>query len=119
MPDAAILRLNFRKEMLQQEEAAQNQGQPARTGYCRSLLRNRRLASILRRRSGKPNPRRKFARPLSLTSRCWVAPKKSAMRQDKIAAEGARHVQQLEKKLTEASTFLNGWRNGKSLVSKS
>ncbi len=35
------------------------------------------------------------------------------------AAEGARHVQQLEKKLTEASTFLNGWRNGKNLVTTS
>jgi hypothetical protein len=33
-----------------------------------------------------------------------------------IAAEGARHVQTLEKKLTEASSFLNGWRNGKHLV---
>lgn len=32
------------------------------------------------------------------------------------AAEHARHVQHLEKKLTEASTFLNGWRNGKHLV---
>jgi ribosome modulation factor len=25
-------------------------------------------------------------------------------------------VQNLEKKLTEASSFLNGWRNGKNLV---
>jgi hypothetical protein len=31
-------------------------------------------------------------------------------------SEGARHVQNLEKKLTEASTFLNGWKNGKHLV---
>jgi hypothetical protein len=30
--------------------------------------------------------------------------------------EGARQVQNLEKKLTEASSFLNGWRNGKHLV---
>ncbi|HEV7924308.1 MAG TPA: hypothetical protein VGR14_03075 [Verrucomicrobiae bacterium] len=33
-----------------------------------------------------------------------------------IASESARQVQSLEKKLTEASTFLNGWRNGKNLV---
>lgn len=32
------------------------------------------------------------------------------------AAESARHVQTLEKKLSEASSFLNGWRNGKTLV---
>ena len=32
------------------------------------------------------------------------------------AAESARHIQNLEKKLSEASSFLNGWRNGKSLV---
>jgi hypothetical protein len=32
------------------------------------------------------------------------------------AFESARHVQSLEKKLTEASSFLNGWRNGKNLV---
>ena len=32
------------------------------------------------------------------------------------AFEGSRHVQDLEKKLTEASSFLNGWRNGKILV---
>jgi hypothetical protein len=31
------------------------------------------------------------------------------------ASEGAHQVQSLEKKLTEASTFLNGWRNGKKL----
>jgi hypothetical protein len=30
------------------------------------------------------------------------------------AAEGARQVQNLEKQLTEASSFLNGWRNGKN-----
>ncbi len=33
-----------------------------------------------------------------------------------LASESARQVQGLEKKLTEASTFLNGWRNGKNLV---
>ncbi len=32
------------------------------------------------------------------------------------AFESVRHVQNLEKKLTEASSFLNGWRNGKTLV---
>jgi hypothetical protein len=35
---------------------------------------------------------------------------------EQSAAESARHVQSLEKKLTEASTFLNGWRNGKKPV---
>jgi hypothetical protein len=32
------------------------------------------------------------------------------------ASESVRQVQNLEKKLTEASSFLNGWRNGKNLV---
>ena len=32
------------------------------------------------------------------------------------ASESTRHVHHLEKKLTEASSFLNGWRNGKKLV---
>jgi hypothetical protein len=32
------------------------------------------------------------------------------------ASESARQVQNLEKKLTEASSFLNGWRNGNHLV---
>jgi hypothetical protein len=32
------------------------------------------------------------------------------------ASESVRQVQNLEKKLTEASTFLNGWRNGETLV---
>jgi hypothetical protein len=32
------------------------------------------------------------------------------------AAESVRQVQNLEKKLNEASSFLNGWRNGKDLV---
>jgi len=35
-------------------------------------------------------------------------------RQD--ASESGRHLQDLEKKLTETSVFLNSWRNGKSLV---
>ena len=32
------------------------------------------------------------------------------------ASESARHMQKLEKKLTEASSFLNSWRDGKRLV---
>ena len=32
------------------------------------------------------------------------------------AFETERQVQSLEKKLNEASSFLNGWRNGKSLA---
>ena len=32
------------------------------------------------------------------------------------ASEGDRQVQDLEKKLMEASSFLNGWKNGKTLV---
>jgi hypothetical protein len=35
------------------------------------------------------------------------------------AAESAHQVQVLEKKLTEASSFLSGWRNGKNLVGSS
>ncbi len=35
------------------------------------------------------------------------------------AFESTHQVQKLEKKLTEASTFLNGWRNGKNLVGAS
>jgi chromosome segregation ATPase len=35
------------------------------------------------------------------------------------ASEHARQVQHLEKKLTEASVFLNGWRNGKHVVGAS
>jgi len=33
-----------------------------------------------------------------------------------LASERLRRVQDLEKKLTEASLFLNGWKNGKHLV---
>jgi len=29
------------------------------------------------------------------------------------ASDSARHMQNLEKKLTEASSFLNGWKNAK------
>jgi hypothetical protein len=32
------------------------------------------------------------------------------------ASEGRRQLQNLEKKLAEASTFLNGWGNGKVLA---
>ena len=32
------------------------------------------------------------------------------------ATEGNRQVQNLEKKLTEASSFLNSWRNGKTFA---
>ena len=35
------------------------------------------------------------------------------------ASEHARQVQTLEKKLTEASSFLNSWRNGKHVVGAS
>jgi hypothetical protein len=32
------------------------------------------------------------------------------------ASASARRVQSFEKKLTEASSFLNGWKNGKELA---
>ncbi len=32
------------------------------------------------------------------------------------ASEAVRKVQHLEKKLTEASSFLNGWRNGDNVL---
>jgi len=33
-----------------------------------------------------------------------------------FASESIHHAQSLEKKLTEVSSFLNGWKNGKQLV---
>jgi len=33
-----------------------------------------------------------------------------------FASESVHHAQNLEKKLTEVSSFLNGWKNGKQLV---
>jgi hypothetical protein len=35
---------------------------------------------------------------------------------NQAASERARQVQNLEKKLMEASSFLNGWRDGKQLA---
>jgi hypothetical protein len=32
------------------------------------------------------------------------------------ASEAARKAQDLEKKLTEASSFLNGWKNGNNVL---
>jgi hypothetical protein len=109
----------LRKEMQQKEEAAQ-------------LKFKQREQEVAAQIAAQAEARHSAARvqwetETEIRTRSAVEPFKSLLiRTEKerdealqSVAEGARQVQDLEKKLTEASSFLNPWRNGRSVPANS
>jgi hypothetical protein len=110
------LEAQLRKEMQQKEEAA----------LARAKQREQEFASQLtaQTEAQRMAAQAKWEAESELKLRAAVEPFKAALVRAEKERDEARHassdsahqVQQLEKKLTEASSFLNAWRNGKSAV---
>jgi hypothetical protein len=110
------LEAHLRKEMQQKDEAAQGKVKQRELDLIAQLTAQaeaRQMAAQVQWETESEKRARAAAEPFkALLTRA----EKERDEARQAAAEGARHSQDLEKKLTEASSFLNGWRNGKILV---
>jgi hypothetical protein len=110
------LEAQLRKEMQQKEEAAQ--------GKARQREQELETQFIAQGEARQLAARAQWEAESEKAMRIAVEPLKTLLgRAEKerdeakhASTESARRVQTLEMKLTEASSFLNGWRNGKHLV---
>ncbi|HEY3854155.1 MAG TPA: hypothetical protein VGO67_07180 [Verrucomicrobiae bacterium] len=106
----------LRKEMHQQEEAAQTRASQREQDIVAQLTAQSEARFNAAQSQWEAESEKKVRTAAEPYKSLLTRAEKERDEARQVAAEGARHVQQLEKKLTEASTFLNGWRNGKSLV---
>jgi hypothetical protein len=116
--DAGLRELenNLRKEMQEKAEAAQAKAKQREQDLVTQLTAQAEVRHMAAQALWEREAEKK--------SRAMMEPFKAQLartekeRDDarQLASESARHVQNLEQKLTEASSFLNTWRNGKSFV---
>ncbi len=111
------LEAQLRKEMHEQEEAAQTRASQREQDIVAQLTAQSEARFNAAQSQWEAESEKKVRTAAEPYKSLLGRAEKERDEARQVAAEGARHVQQLEKKLTEASTFLNGWRNGKSLVS--
>jgi len=116
--DAAMreLEAGLRREMLEKEEAAQAKARQREQDLVTQVTAQAEVRQMAAQALWEKESERK-ARAAMEPFRAQLARAEKERDEAKgLATEGARQVQSLEKKLTEASTFLNGWRNGKNFV---
>ncbi len=113
------LEAQLRKEILQKEEAAQAMTKQLEQDLVAELSAEaeaRQLAAKVEWETEFQTKTRAAIEPLKLQLARIERERDEAAQS---ASESARQLQNLEKKLTEASSFLNGWRNGKHVVGTS
>ena len=110
------LETQLRKEMQQRDEAAQarieQREQELVAQFTEQAEARQQAAQALWETESEKRTRAAIEPFKSLLART----EKERDEAKQSAAETTRQVQSLEKKLTEASSFLNGWRNGNNLV---
>jgi len=113
------LEANLRKEMQDKEEAAQAEAQRHEHELVTQLnaqVEARQAAARAQWESESENRTRAAVEPL----RAMLGRAEKERDEAKLAAsEHVRQVQNMEKKLAEASAFFNTWRNGKPMVGAS
>jgi hypothetical protein len=116
--DAArrALDAQLRKEMQQKEEALQASAKQREQELEAQLTAQAEARQIAAQAQWKTESEKKMRAILEPMETLLSRTEKERDEARKASFEGARQVQTLEKKLTEASLFLNAWRNGKHLV---
>jgi hypothetical protein len=102
--------------MQQKHEAAQAMGKQREQDLVAQLSAQaevRHMAAQAQWETESENKMRAAIEPFKVL---LVRAEKERDEANQSASESARKVQNLEKKLTEASSFLNGWRDGKHLA---
>ncbi|HEX3797981.1 MAG TPA: hypothetical protein VH413_04705 [Verrucomicrobiae bacterium] len=110
------LETQLRKEMQQKEETAQTNAKQREQDLVTQLIAQgeaRQMAAQTLWETESEKKLRSTVEPLKVS---LARAEKERDEAKQAATEATNHVQNLEKKLTEASSFLNTWRNGKSLV---
>ena len=110
------LEAHLRKEMQQKDEAAQaltKQREQDLVAQLSAQAESRQMAAQAQWETESENKIRDAIEPFKAL---LIRAEKERDEANQAASERARQVQNLEKKLTEASSFLNGWRDGKQLA---
>jgi hypothetical protein len=109
------LEAQLRKEMQQKDEAAQVRARQREQELETQLAAqaSRQLAAQAQADAETEKKVRAALEPLKAQLARAEEERDEAIR---TSSEGARQLQHLEKQLTEASTFLNGWKNGKHMA---
>ena len=111
---AAEMRLTL--EAQQKEEAAQAKARQREQELAAQLTAQAEARQAAAQTQWTVESERKTQIAVETLKAALARSEKEREEAKEIAAESAQHVQSLEKKLNEASSFLNGWRNGKHLV---
>ena len=110
------LEANLRKEMQQNEEASQARAEQREQDLIAQLSAQaeaRQNAAQAQWEAESDRRTRAAVEPLKVL---LARTEKERDEAKQAAFDGVRQAQNLEKQLTEASSFLNGWRNGKKSV---
>jgi len=106
----------LRKEMQQKEEADQAKARQREQNLVAQLTAQAEARQMAAQAQWEAESEKKTRSAIEIFKGLLARAEKERDEAIQSASEGARQVQNLEKKLTEASSFLNTWRNGKSLV---
>ena len=114
--DAALreLEAHLRKEMQQKDEAAQARARQREQEFTAEVTTQSEARQLLARAQWETELENKTRAAVEPLKTLLARAEKERDEARHAATEGARHVQNLEKKLTEASSFLNPWRNGRN-----
>jgi DNA-binding transcriptional regulator YdaS (Cro superfamily) len=108
--------IRFQQEAQQKDEAAQDKARQREQDLIAQLTSQseaRHLALLTKWEAESEKKTRAATEPLK---EMLVRAEKERDEARQLASEGRRQLQNMEKKLAEASSFLNGWGNGKVLA---
>jgi hypothetical protein len=110
------LETNLRREMQEKEEATQAKARQREQDLVTQLTAQAEARQMAAQALWEREAEKKARAAIEPFRAQLARIEKERDEAKQSAFEGLRQVESLEKKLTEASTFLNGWRNGKNLV---
>jgi hypothetical protein len=116
--DAGVreLETNLRREMQQKDEAAEAKARQREQDLVTQMTAQAEVRQMAAQALWERESEKKARAAIEPFKALLARAEKERDEARQAATDGTRQVQDLEKKLTEASTFLNGWRNGKNLV---
>ena len=107
---------NLRKEMQEKEETVQAKARQREQDLVTQLTAQMEARQPAAQALWERESEKKARAAIELFKAQLARAEKERDEAKESAFESARQVQNLEKRLTEASTFLNTWRNGKNFV---
>jgi hypothetical protein len=110
------LEAQLRKEMQQRDEAALARAKQREQDFAAQLSAQAEAQRLTAQAKWEAESEMKLRAAIEPFKALLVRAEKERDEAKQAFSESAHQVQQMEKKLTEASSFLNAWRNGKSAV---